>query len=383
MRYFIITLTLALTTACTRHGEVASVEAHTAAPDPRPDVATIAPDSPQLRQIRVTPVATIEVPIGNVSAPAKVEVNANRLSHVVLPLAGRIGQVLVRIGDFVRQGQPLFSVDSPDADAAVAALRQSNAILTQSRSALVKAQADQDRTKDLLDHGAVPKKDLLNAEAITIQARASVDQASAAVEQARRKLQLYGISPDSFGQSVIIHAPVSGKVLELSVVNGEFRNDLSAPLMTIADLSSVWVSSDVPESALRLIRVGEPAHIKLAAYPGEAFEGRVALLGDALDPQTRTLKVRVELKNPNGRLKPEMYGTAELAVRTEPRPVVPASSLISSTGKMLIWREITPGQYQRVAVTTGAQIGDRIAILDGLNPQDRIVTGGNMLLTAR
>src|SRR5262249_13199146 len=165
--------------------------------------------------------------------------------------------------------------------------------------------------------------------------------------------------------------PVSGKVLEMSVVNGEFRNDLSAPLMTIADLSSVWVTSDVPETAIRFIKTGEPVKIELAAYPGESFRGRVTLIGDMVDPQTRTIKVRAELPNADGRLKPDMFGNIQLAEQTEHRPIVPVAAVIASEGKTLVWREAGKGVFEKVPVTTGAQIGDRIAVLNGLTTSDR------------
>lgn len=342
-----------------------------------------ADNSPQLMQIRSETVKSSLVPVGSVSAPGKVEANANRLSHVVLPLTGRVTSVLVKIGDTVVQGQSLLTIESADVDAAVAGLQQALAIVTQAKSALAKANMDLDRVKDLYEHGAVPQKDLLNSQAISVQAQASVDQTLAAVEQARRRLQIYGVGPGAYGQGIIIHAPIAGKVLEMSVVNGEFRNDLSTALMTIADLSAVWVTSDVSETAIRFIKLGEPVQIELAAYPGEIFRGKVALIGDTVDPQTRTVKVRAELSNSNGRLKPEMFGKIQLAERADQLPTIPASAVIAANGKSLVWREITKGTYEKVSVTIGATIGDRVAVLTGLSPADRVVVDGVMLLIAK
>ncbi len=321
-------------------------------------------------------------PVGSVSAPGKVEANANRTSRVVLPVAGRVTTVLCKIGDFVRQGQPILTVESPDAEAAVAGFQQAQAGVTQAKSALAKAQIDHDRQADLFQHGAVPQKEVYNAQALIVQAQAAVEQSQAAADQANRRLQILGINAGSFGQHVTIHAPISGKVLELSVVNGEFRNDLNAPLMTIADLSSVWVTSDVPETAIRLVKTGEPVRIELAAYPGETFRGRVAQISDTVDPQTRTVKVRAELANPGGRLKPEMFGNMQLAEQTELKPTVPAASIIATDGRTLVWRETGKGVFQKVVVTTGPQLGGRVVILSGLQPADRIVVDGVMLLAA-
>lgn len=367
-------------TGCGGSNKASNAPNPIAAQAAKPGQAVFAADSPQLAQIRSEAVEIALVPIGIVSAPGKVEANANRLSHVVLPVTGRITSVLVKIGDFVRQGQPLLSVESPDAEAAVASFQQAQAGVTQLKSALAKAQMDHDRQKDLFEHGAVPQKEVFNTQAIIVQAQAGVEQAQAGVEQARRRLQILGIGTTTFGQRVSVQAPISGKVMELSVVNGEFRNDLSASLMTIADLSYVWVSSDVPETAIRMVKLGESVKIELAAYPGETFRGRVAQISDTVDPQTRTVKVRAELSNPDGRLKPEMFGNIQLAAQTESRPTVAAGAIIATDGKTLVWRETATGRFEKVAVTTGAQIGDRVAILSGLKAGDRIVVDGAMLL---
>lgn len=374
-----VTLIALVTSGCGRSDSTAEARS---LPAPKSDPNRVTLDAAKAAQLHTEPVQTAVVPIGNVAAPGKVEANANRLSHVMLPITGRVTAVLGKIGDFVRQGQPMLSVESADADAAVSGSQQAQAGVTQAKSAMAKAQMDLDREKDLFEHGAVPQKEVLNAQAVLVQAQASVEQAQAAAEQARRRLQILGIAPNSFGQRVTITAPISGKVLEMSVVNGEFRNDLSAPLMTIADLSSVWVTSDVPEAAIRFVKPGEPVKIELAAYPGETFRGRVTLIGDVVDPQTRTVKVRAELPNPAGKLKPEMFGTIQLAEETESRPTVPAAAIIAADGKALVWRETSRGVYERVSVTTGAQVGDRVAIVSGLNPSDRVVVDGVMLLNA-
>lgn len=371
---------LLVSAGCGSKQEAAVQAAKPVVPVSKPGQVTIPPDSPQLSQIKVEAVESAVVPVGVVTAPGKVEANANRLSHVVLPLTGRVNSVLVKIGDFVRQGQAVLTVESSDADAAVSAFLQAQAAVTQAKSAVAKAQADLDREKDLYEHGAVPQKEVLNAQAVHVQAQAAVEQALASLEQARRRVQILGISTTAFGQRVTVSAPISGKVMEMSVVNGEFRNDLSAPLLTIADLSSVWVTSDVPETAIRLVKTGEPVKIELSAYPGETFRGRVTLIGDTVDPQTRTVKVRAELANPDGRLKPEMFGNIQLADQTEERPTIPAGAIIATDGKALVWRELSKGVFEKVAVTTGTQVGGRVAILSGLSPKDRIVTDGVMLL---
>jgi membrane fusion protein, heavy metal efflux system len=337
-------------------------------------------DSPQLAQIRVEEVKTASVPMDVVEAPGKIEVNPNRVSHVVLPVAGRVTAVAVRLGDAVVQSQPIIALESPDSDAAVSVLMQAEAAVAQARVALAKAQADADRLRDLLQHNAAAQKDVLNADSIVAQSKAALEQSEAAGKQAAGRLAILGLEPGKFGQVVRILAPVPGKVLEISIAAGEFRNDTAAPVMTIADLSTVWVSADVPESAIRLIDPGERVDIELTAYPGEVLHGRVMRIADTVDPQTRTVKVRAELDNSKGRLRPEMFARVRHTDSMPVLPVVPSSAVVQEQGKNVVYREESRGIFAAVPVRTGEPVKGMVPILEGLRPGDRIVTGGVMLL---
>jgi cobalt-zinc-cadmium efflux system membrane fusion protein len=337
-------------------------------------------DSPKLKQIRVDTAEMAQVPADDVASPGKVEANPNRLSHVLLPVSGRVSKVFVRIGDAVKQGQPLLSLESPDVDVAISTWLQASAAVTQSSAALAKAEADLDRSRDLFDNNAVAKKEVLNAEAVRTQTKAALDQAQASQQQSLRRLEILGVKPGEFGQTVEVRAPISGKVLEMNVVPGEYRNDTSTPVLSIADLSTVWVTADVPESSIRLVDKGQPVEIGLDAYPGETFRGRVAQIADIVDPQTRTIKVRAELDNPGGRLRPEMFARIRLADRFEAKPVVPASAVVHGESGSYVMREVAPGRFRRTRITTGNRLGESIAVLSGLTSGDRIVTYGVMLV---
>jgi cobalt-zinc-cadmium efflux system membrane fusion protein len=284
------------------------------------NVVIIPPDSPKLAQIRVEPMKVVAIPAGEVTAPGKVEANPNRISRVPLPAPGKVARVLVKLGDSVAVGQPLLTLESPEADAAMAAFLQSVAGVTQANAALTqayaslskanssqrKAQADYHRIADLFEHNAVPQKEVLNAENDLKQATAEVETANAAVEQskalieqakavreqAQRRIAVLGLKPGDAKPRIVVRAPLAGKVLELSIVAGEYRNDTATPVLTVADLRTVWVTSDVPENAIRLISVGESVDITLDAYPDQTFGGRVARIADTLDSKTRTMKRR-------------------------------------------------------------------------------------------
>src|SRR5438552_1308465 len=278
-------------------------------PPSTPGLVVIPPDSPKLRQLRVEPVRTAETPIDEVTSPGKIEANPSGITRIVLPASGRISSVLVKLGDAVQKGQTVLTLESPDVDAVESSYLQAGAALAQANANLAKAQSDYDRASDLFEHNAIAKKEVINAENSLAQAKAAVEQAKASQEQYSRRIGMFGLKAGKFGQSVEVRSPLSGKVLELSVAAGEYRNDTNAPLMTIANLSSVWVSADVPESSIRLVQVGERVDVTLAAYPNETFRARVMRIADTVDPQTRTIKVRAELDNSHGRLRPEMFGS--------------------------------------------------------------------------
>ena len=342
---------------------------------------TVPLDSPMLRQIRRQPVTDAELATDEVVAPGKIEANPNRVSKVAAPVAGRVASVLVKVGDAVRQGQTLFTLVSPDGDAAMSTHLQSDAAVTQARAALVKAQADAERAHDLFDHNAVAKKDLLIAENALAQAQAALDQAQAAREQAERRLAVLGLNPRDFTQQVAVRAPLSGKVLELSIVPGEYRNDTSAPVMTIADLNVVWVSSQVPESYIRFVQPHEKVEIRLVAYPDEVFEGRVLQIADTVDPQTRTVKVHAELENSRGRFRPEMFGSIRHIESKAHMAVIPSAAVIEGDGHATVFVESVPGHFQARTITVGKKAGPMVRIVSGLRPGEVVVVDGAMLLS--
>ena len=346
----------------------------------RPGEVILPPDSPKLKLIKIKAVTEVAIPVDEVDAPGKIEVNPNRVSRVVTPVAGRIIQVFVKLGDAVKEGQPVATIESPDADVAMSSFLQADSALGQWKANLLKASADLDRNRDLFEHQAVANKEVLNAANVLAQAKAQVDQATAAREQTLRRLGLLGLKAGEFGQKITLNAPVSGKVLDLSIVPGEFRNDTNQPLLTIADLSTVWIASDVPETAIRFIRVGESLAIELSAYPGEQFRANVRRIGDSVDPTTRTIKVRAELQNSAGRLRPEMFGRTRHVQGTRSLPAVPSQAVLQGQFGAVVFVEAAPGRFIQTAVQTTHRNGDLLGITSGLKAGDRIVTDGVMLL---
>lgn len=343
-------------------------------------VIEIAADSPKLKQIQVAEVRLEELPTDEFTAPGKIEINPNRVSKVLLPVAGRIAEVLVRFGDAVRKDQTLLLMESPEAESAASAYLQAEGDVAQAASALHKAQSDLDRVQDLFKGDAIAKKEVIAAETTVAQAKTAQKQSQNSFEQAKVRLEMLGLKPGTFRQKIAVRAPLSGKITEITAVAGEYRNDLSASLMTIADLSTVWVSADVPESAIRLVQVGERFDVTLSAFPSEVLHSRVARIADSVDPQTRAIKVWAELNNSSGRLRPEMFGEVRHIESLHRVPAVPATAVVQSQQRSIVYREVAKGKFQQTEVELGKRSRNLIPVLRGINAGDRVVVAGAMLL---
>jgi cobalt-zinc-cadmium efflux system membrane fusion protein len=129
--------------------------------------------------------------------------------------------------------------------------------------------------------------------------------------------------------------------------------------------------------------VGDAVEIRLVAFPGEVLAGRVTRIADVLDPQTRTVKVHVELPNPGGRLRPDMFGTLRHIASRRRAPVVPLASVIQQYGRAVVFVEREPARFERREIVAGAREGERVAVLAGLTPGERVVVDGAILLKDR
>jgi cobalt-zinc-cadmium efflux system membrane fusion protein len=362
--------------ACSRHEEP---QQQAEAPS-TPGVVIVDKSSPKLSKIRVAQVVTVDAPGAEVLAPGKLEVDANRISRVILPVAGRIAKVEVKIGDSVRQGQTVLELQSSDADAAEAALLQADSALLQARAARDKAKADSERIMDLYEHGAIAKKELVAAQSELARTEGGVTQAEAAVTLARQRITLMGLTPGVRGQLVPVRAPLGGKVLELAAVAGEFRNNTNDPLMKLADLRTLLMTCDVPESEARLCRAGAAVDLELTAFPNEHLRGRIARVEDTVDPQTRTVKVHAELDNSSARFLPEMTGRMRVSDAPRQLPAFEETAVLYSGGQPLVYIEESPGRFVERPVTLGPRVGNRCTALSGARPGDRIVVEGVIYL---
>lgn len=345
-------------------------------------VVTLGAGAPELSQMKIEPVRLVSVPLEQVTAPARIEANPNRIGRAVLPVAGRIAKVMVKLGDSVRQGDPMVSIESSTGSEAEAAYVQATVAVRQADVAIAQAEADLSRVTDLFQHKAVAQKEVISAQTALALAKASREQAVSAMGQGQRRLELLGLKPGGQNQLIVVRAPISGKVLEVNVVGGEFVNEINVPLVTIADLSRVWATSEVPESEIRHCRIGGFATLDLIAFPKETFKAKVTRIADTVDSGTRTVKVSAELDNAGGRLRPEMFGSLRYDDSFSSTPWAPAGAIVRIDDRDYVFIEQSPGSFALSPVELGRQHEGGFIVSKGLEPNVRIVTQGSIYLKA-
>lgn len=288
---------------------------------------------------------------------------------VVSLASGRVVELRARLGDEVKKGQLLMKVQSSDVSGAYSEYRKAVADEVLARTQLERAQV-------LFDRGAIAKKDLEVAQD-------TEDKAVVDVQATAERLRVLGLDANHPPTGIVdIVAPVSGVITEQNVTNaaGVKTLDNSPNLFTISNLSNVWVVCDVYENDLAAIHLGDNAEIHLNAYPDRVLTGRIGNISAVLDPNIRTAKVRIEVRNP-GLMRVGMFVTALFRGRTtEPRAVVPASAILHLHDREWVYVPIGNGEFRRVEVVSGQMLpGNMQELKSGLQPGQQVVSNALVL----
>ena len=307
-----------------------------------------------------------------------IDFNADRSVQVFSPWQGRISRVLAKAGDDVRQGDVLFVIESPDLVTAESNLIGAAGVLQLTTRALARARA-------MFESESIAQKDL-------DQTTSDQQTAQANLEAARAAVRIFGKSDAEIDQIIggrstaaelRIVSPISGRVTARNAAPGALVQPGNAPApFTVADISTMWMVANVAEDELPQVQLGAPVDVTLAAYPGRPFEGRVSNIGAAVDPNTRRVTVRSEVRDPHHELRPQMLGTFVIhtgaAVRS---PAIPASGVVrEGDGTMEVFVTRDSHRFVRRAVRLGAQQDGLQQILDGVNEGDKVATDGALFL---
>jgi cobalt-zinc-cadmium efflux system membrane fusion protein len=301
---------------------------------------------------------------------ARVVPDPTRVVHVYSQITGRLVELYVRPGQDVTKGQTIGLIQSSEIAAARGEYDKAKIEVARSDHQL-------DRAKLLLQHEVIAQRDYDDLEA--------ADQAAhAELTRTIQRIHMLGFPPEGSSDSAPLRAPISGAVLDIGSASGEMQRSLdnASPIATVANLDSVWILGDVFERDLSTIRSAQSVEVTLPAYPGETLHGRISNISDAIDPASRTLKVRVVLPNPKHRLKPEMFANLSVARTTAPEFVLPTTAVIHEGSSSYVFLQTAPGRYERHQVTTGALSGKTVVVASGLKDGDQVVTTGAALLRA-
>ena len=300
--------------------------------------------------------------------PAIVEADPARTVKVLPPVAGRLIDLKVQLGERVEHGQELAVIDSSD-------LAQAYADEDKARSAVKMTKQTLDRAVALEKYSAGSVKDRQQAENDHAQAQAEF-------ARAQSRLRAIGVSadPKEAGRVLSLKAPVSGSVIDLQAARGAYLNDPTAAMMTIANLAEVWVTANVPENDAALVMQDQSVDVIFTAYPSEVFKGQVLFVSDILDPDTRRIRVRIAFQNPDMRLKPNMFANATFMTPKQTAPIVPTSALVLRNETDQVFVEVAPWTFEARAVEIEFQQGDQAVITHGLKAGERVVVKGAVLL---
>jgi cobalt-zinc-cadmium efflux system membrane fusion protein len=281
---------------------------------------------------------------------------------VVSLAAGRVVEIKARLGDEVTKGQLLLRVQSNDVSGAYQTY-----LKAENDERLARTQLE--RARILYEKGAIARSALEQAEAAEADAKADLNAAS-------EQLRLLGIDKQHPSGIVDILSPISGVITDQQVTTSSGVQGLSGPNpFTIADLSYVWVVCDVYENDLDAVHVGEYADVHLNAYPNQLIKGRIANILPILDPNIRTAKVRIEVKNP-GMLRIGMFATATFyGKHPEIHSAIPASAILHLHDREWVYTPLGAGHFKRTAVVTGSMLPNKQQeVLSGIKPGDQVVS---------
>ena len=347
---------------------------------PLPDIAiTLSDDALKKAGVVVSPV-TVSETTRSIRLSGVVEPDAYRQVIVAPLVSGRVTRVAVMLGDRVARNTPLVEIYSPD-------LAEAQSRFVSMRAEFQAVEQEITRTDRLAQIGAASQQELERIHAEHVRHRTEL-------ESARTRLQLLGMTPAqidtlaSTGQVVAtttVVSPIAG-VVTARTANPGSTVDPATPLMTVVDLSTVWIVGDLYERDFSRVSVGTPATVTTTAFPDQRIIGKVAYIDPLVRPETRTARIRVEVPNPGERLRLGMYaevnvgaagaGTASL--------VVPRSAIQNVADRTVVYLAdpVQPGRFIEREVQLGQASGDQVVVLSGLEHDDRVVAAGSFSLRA-
>jgi membrane fusion protein, heavy metal efflux system len=300
--------------------------------------------------------------------PAVVEADPGRTVKVLPAVTGRVVDLKIELGARVAKDESVAVIESGD--------------LAQAISDAEKARASVKLTRQALDRLMILEKSSAAAVRDRESAQNDYAQAQSELERSEERLRAIGVPPDTTERTRLLtmKSPIAGSVIDLQTAPGAFLNDPTAAIATIANLDTVWVTANVPEKDTALVVKGQSADVVFTAYPRDTFRGTVLFVSDVLDPDTRRTKVRIAFKNPDLRLKPNMFANVTFLAPKQSLPAIPNNALVLHNETDQVFVEVRPWVFEARSVEVAFQEGDQAIVAGGLTAGERIVVKDGVLL---
>jgi len=340
----------------------------------RPGVIALSPEAVESAGIKTEALSLRPVSV-EYSFTGKVSVNETALAHVGPRIPGRAVEVFANAGDYVKKGQPLAIIDSPE-------LGEAQSQYLKAKTAYEIAEKSFERAKIVLEGKVISTGEFQRREGEYLSAKTEL-------KAAEDKLHLLGMTEKelsaigkehTINSRVAIYSPISGAVIERHLTLGEVVEPIK-PLFTVANLSNLWVIADVPEADVPKVKKGQTVAIVASAYPEKVFKGKLSYISEVIDPETRGVKVRAEVDNAKGALKPEMFATVRISTSEKEKALaVPESALQRDGDKSIVFVAIDEHEFEKRVVEVGPRFNGFHRILSGLNEGERVVVKGAFTL---
>jgi multidrug efflux pump subunit AcrA (membrane-fusion protein) len=316
---------------------------------------TISPEKQQLIGVRTGKVERRRL-ARTMRTTAQLTADETKIAHVHVKVSGYVDKVYVDyVGQLIKKGQPLFTIYSPDL------------VATQEEYLISKR----------------GEKYLGNSPYQEVSAGAN-----SLLAASRDRLRLWDISDEQIkkldetgevSKTMTFYSPITGFVTDRKA----FPQTSITPdteLYTVSDLSTIWANADIYEYEVPYVRVGQRATMQLSYYPGRTWAGTVSYIYPTVDPQSRTVKVRIDFPNPNFELKPQMFADVQLNINYGDKLVVPKEAVLDSGTEQIVFVAHEKGMFEPRRITVGSQMDGQVVVLAGLKPGETIVTSGNFLI---
>ena len=291
-----------------------------------------------------------------INTVGKIDYNETRQAHIAARIGGRADRLYVNFtGQKVKKGEPLLEIYSPDL------------VTTQQEYILALENFEKTKSSSLKEPLAI---------------------AQSLVESTKNKLLLWGITPEQIlnietskkvQTTMTIFAPIGGTITKKEIVEGQYVSE-GQDFFQIDDFSVVWMEADIYEYEISFVKLGQKVEVTTQAYPGEVFFGTVTFISPTLNPETRTLRIRAEFPNPQEKLKPEMFVNAKVKISSGKNLMVPATAVLNTGKREIVWIQVEPGVFQPKEVKTGVRAGDYYSVLEGLKDGEKVVSKAGFLL---